>query len=112
MLLPTSKILLYGTFGSEVISERTPELLMLCIHCTIAIFILIRYHKTTNSFDIKKDNIAWIVPMTFNLLYVVVAFTRGLSEAYAPMIAGTLLHAIYMAYIFRGEKPKMLMSKA
>lgn len=112
LLMPSSKILLYGSFSGEVISERTPELIMLCIHCTIALFILIRYRKTIESFDSKRDRVGFLVPITYNLIYVVVGFARGLSEAYIPMIAVTVLHAIYLAYIFHGGKTKKLIYNA
>ncbi|TLX78129.1 carotenoid biosynthesis protein [Labilibacter sediminis] len=104
MVMPTSTILLYGSFNGQVISERIPELIMLCIHCTVALFILIRYRKISESFNAKKDAVGFIVPMAFNMVYVLVGFARGLSEAYVPMIVVTVLHAFYLFYIYKQGK--------
>ena len=108
MILPSSQILLYGQFNNEAVdgtpminSERIPELIMLCIHCTIGLFIIIRYRKTVELFNAKADKIGYIIPMAFNILYVAIGFARGLTEAYIPMISVTILHALYLAYIYR-----------
>jgi len=108
MILPSSQILLYGQFndppvdGAPMIrSERIPELIMLSIHCLIGLFIIVKYSKTIPSFNVKVDRIGFIIPMVFNMLYVIIGFARGLTEAYIPMIITTILHGLYLTYIYR-----------
>jgi len=103
MMLPTSKIILFGNMGGKTLRE--PEILMLLIWSLIAVVMFIINRKTKTDFKPEKHWPLFLVPLMIEVSYGIVAFTRGLRIAYIPVIVFILIHILFFIHIIiKGKK--------
>lgn len=99
MVLPTSRILLFGNTAGETLRE--PELVMLIIWSIIGVVLFIVNRKTREKFSIREHWQLLIVPIMIEIAYCIVAFTRGLTISYIPAVTFTVIHILFASYIYR-----------
>lgn len=84
---------------------RTAELIMLIINFGVGLFILLRFMKVDRPFDLKKNAVVYIVPIVLHIYDLIMAFTLGLQNVIIPVVVVSLLHFVFLAFVFfRGKK--------
>jgi hypothetical protein len=104
LVSPLIKLLLFGMPFAPMYT-RTAELIMLIINFAIGIFVLVRFMKIKESFDLKKDGLIFFVPLALHVFDLVIAFVLKLTIAYVPVITVSVLHLAFLAFVFlRGKR--------
>lgn len=102
MVLPTSKIFLFGNMAGE--SIRVPELIMLVIWTVIAVTALFISRRVASSFSFRTEWPLLVLPIAVELVYGAVAFARGLSTTYSIVAVITVIHVLFAVYIVMQSK--------
>ncbi len=93
MMMPTSKIILFGNKAGATLRE--PEIVMLVIWSLIGIVMFIINRKTKRDFSIKTHWQLIVIPLMIEIAYSIVAFTRGLQIAYWPIAIFFTIHVLF-----------------
>ncbi len=98
ILSPLNLFLLFAYPIGTLFGNRTAEIIMLVIICTILISALVISGKRGKRISLKENPIIWIIPVSMHLLDLIIAIILGLSIAYIPVIAFTTIHLAYIGF--------------
>jgi uncharacterized membrane protein len=84
---------------------RGAEIGVLIFNYALGLFILLRFQKITEPFDLKKDSILFYIPVFLHLFDIIIALVLKIEIAYLPTIVVSVIHIAYLAFIYlRGKR--------
>jgi hypothetical protein len=111
LVSPLIRLLLFG-MPFAAMYTRTAELIMLIVNFAVGLFVLVRFMKLKKPIDLKLDWPIFIVPLVLHAFDLIIAFALGLTAAYVPVVAVSVLHLAFLAFVyFKGRAAKILAQK-
>lgn len=90
---------------------RWAELTMMLVDYAIGIFCLVRFSRLDRPFDLKREGfVLLLIPFGLHSYDIIVAFARGLNEAYLPVLLFTAIHGAGLWWLFRQIRCRTLAS--
>lgn len=84
---------------------RGAEIGMLIFNYALALFILLRFQKIDQPFDMKKDGLLFYIPVFLHLFDIVIALVLQIKIAYIPVFVVSLIHIAYLTFVYlKGKK--------
>ncbi|MFD2939132.1 hypothetical protein [Flavobacterium notoginsengisoli] len=110
LIVSPVNVFLIGATPIFPMNQEMPGLVMLIFKYFIAIVILIKYRKRLIPIDLKKDKLVYIIPITLHLFDVALAVILGIKKAYAPAVIVTIIHFLYLYYLYNNSKKSLVVS--
>jgi hypothetical protein len=104
LVSPLTQFLLFG-MPFFPIYTRGAEIALLAVNFAIGLGLLLRYQKLDSPFDLKADYPIFVIPLILHVVDLVLAFALKLEAAYIPVVAVSLIHMGYLAFVYlKGRK--------
>ena len=100
LVSPLNQFLLYA-MPFVPMNTKTAELIMLCINYCVCIFILLRFAKYSPAQEIRKNGIAFAIPIFLHLYALVSSILLGITYAVPVILIVAVLHCGYIIFVYR-----------